>query len=255
MNAYGEPVHGTMQWSSYPKAICVEYPYIAALLRNQTIEIHNVLDQQLLQIIQLNSSVQARGMAFGQGIKVWMEGLARRLRRRPWKAAEQDVNEEEEANYRRQVARYATMPARVLVYGRDAVLAQLVTPLVVQVDGLLDNHEIEVALETADQARNTMSADTNTHVARMQAELDYIYQKAGFLLLQETVFEDALTLLSKGNLDPRVMIAMFGQQAWLSDPVVYLFDGVRGLVDNLGAINDIGTCLMNPAAETYTLFD
>ena len=171
-DSQGSPIRGTLQWSSYPKALCVEFPYIAALLRNNTIEIHNILDQKLLQIIQLNPSFEPRGMSFGHGIRVWMEGMAQRLSRRPWSSSDKkegkDEDEEElQFELRRQVARFSTVPARILVYGRDSVMAQIVTPLLVQVDALLDNRNFEEALDMADQARNTLSTENNTHVERM----------------------------------------------------------------------------------------
>ncbi|KAI7847334.1 hypothetical protein BDC45DRAFT_542029 [Circinella umbellata] len=247
-DSQGSPIRGTLQWSSYPKALCVEYPYIGALLRNNTIEIHNILDQKLLQTIRLDPSFEPRGMSFGHGIRVWMEGMAQRLSRRPWsssvnKEGKDEDEEELRLQLRRQVARFSTVPARILVYGRESVMAQIVTPLVVQVDALLDTKNFEEALDMADQARNTLSAENNTHVERMQSELDYIYQKAGLLLLQETLFEDAFALLSKGNLDPRVVIYLFGdlsQCSWLAEtPSVLLFDGIRSLLDTVGKIEDV----------------
>ncbi|KAI9264960.1 hypothetical protein BDA99DRAFT_437285 [Phascolomyces articulosus] len=246
-DSQGSPIRGTLQWSSYPKSLCVEFPYIAALLRNNTIEIHNILDQKLLQTIPLNPSFEPRGMSFGHGIRVWMEGMAQRLSRRQWpsKKKQRDEQEEEELQFqlRRQVARFSTLPARILVYGRDSVMAQIVTPLVVQVDALLDTKNFEEALDMADQARNTLSTDNHTHVERMQSELDYIYQKAGLLYLQETLFEDAFALLSKGNLDPRVLIYLFGdlsQSSWVEEvPNVLLFDGIRSLLETVGKIEDV----------------
>ncbi|KAI8139926.1 hypothetical protein BJV82DRAFT_625529 [Fennellomyces sp. T-0311] len=241
-DSMGSPIRGTLQWSSYPKALCVEFPYIAALLRNNTIEIHNILDQKLLQVMSMSTSFEPRGMSFGHGIRVWMEGMAARLSRRPWPNSS-NVDEETMFELKRQIARYSTMPARILVYGRDSVMAQIVTPLVVQVDALLDNKNFEEALDMADQARNTLSTDNNTHVERMQSELDFIYQKAGLLLLQETLFEDAFALLSKGNLDPRVVIHLFGdlsQPAWVREsPRVLLFDGIRVLLEGIGKIEDV----------------
>ncbi|KAI9491305.1 hypothetical protein BDB00DRAFT_767359 [Zychaea mexicana] len=249
-DSHGSPIRGTLQWSSYPKALCVEFPYIAALLRNHTIEIHNILDQKLLQIIQLDPSFEPRGMSFGHGIKVWMEGMADRLSRRPWLSSSTSTtnnnnseDDELQLQLRRQVARFSTLPARILVYGRDSVKAQIVTPLVVQVDALLDTKNFEEALDMADQARNTLSTENNTHVERMQSELDFIYQKAGLLLLQETLFEDAFALLSKGNLDPRVVIYLFGdlsQSSWISEtPNVSLFDGIRSLLESIGNIEGV----------------
>ena len=80
VNANGDAIRGTLQWSSYPKALCVEFPYVAALLRNHTIEIHNILDQTLLQTMPLDPSIEAKGISFGHGIKVWMDVLAKKIK-------------------------------------------------------------------------------------------------------------------------------------------------------------------------------
>ncbi|KAL0959675.1 hypothetical protein HGRIS_011374 [Hohenbuehelia grisea] len=52
----GEPVRGTLQWPGYPQSICLDYPYVAALLPNGTIEIHSVETQTIAQVIPLPPS-------------------------------------------------------------------------------------------------------------------------------------------------------------------------------------------------------
>ncbi|KAI7897305.1 vacuolar sorting protein 39 domain 2-domain-containing protein [Mucor mucedo] len=242
INGNGDPIRGTLQWSSYPKALCVEFPYVAALLRNNSIEIHNILDQTLLQTIPLDPSIDAKGMALGHGIKVWMDELAHKLQRHPWQKEEQE-DVELSSQLQREISRYSTAAARILVYGNDTVLAQVSTPLVVQVDSLLENNLVEEAMQLAEQARNTMSSDNNVYVERLRSELDYTYQKSGLLLLKETLFDDAFTLLSKGDLDPRVVIHLFeglAQSKWLKEaPTILLFDGVRALIEEVGSVKDV----------------
>lgn len=242
VNANGDAIRGTLQWTSYPKALCVEFPYVAALLRNNTIEIHNILDQNLLQTIPLEASIDAKGMTFGHGIKVWMDVIAKRLKRHIWPPPS-DHDVDMESQLQREIIRYSTAAARILVFGKDSVMAQVTTPLVVQVDLLLEKNLVEEAMQLAEQARNTMSSDNNVYVERLRSELNYTYQKSGLLLLKETVFDDAFTLLSKGDMDPRVVINMFeglAQSKWLKEsPSVLLFDGVITLVEGLGTIKNI----------------
>ncbi|KAF4564585.1 hypothetical protein EYR40_010751 [Pleurotus pulmonarius] len=47
----GIPIRGTLQWPSYPRSVCLDYPYVASLLPNDTIEIHNVDTQSIAQVI------------------------------------------------------------------------------------------------------------------------------------------------------------------------------------------------------------
>ncbi len=64
----GDPVRGTLEWPSHPESLCtsppfffavlkqtfgtgIDYPYVLALMRNRTIEVHNVETQMIAQIV------------------------------------------------------------------------------------------------------------------------------------------------------------------------------------------------------------
>ncbi|CDO71042.1 hypothetical protein BN946_scf184844.g46 [Trametes cinnabarina] len=47
----GDPVRGTLEWPGHPAAVSLDYPYIATLLPNNTIEIHSVETQSIVQVI------------------------------------------------------------------------------------------------------------------------------------------------------------------------------------------------------------
>lgn len=67
INLNGDPVRGTLQWPSHPLSVCssspspdifaadcttaLEYPYVTALLPDQTIEVHNVESQEIVQTV------------------------------------------------------------------------------------------------------------------------------------------------------------------------------------------------------------
>jgi hypothetical protein len=67
INLHGDPVRGTLQWPSHPLSVCssspsphlfaadcftaLEYPYVTALLPDQTIEVHNVESQEIVQTV------------------------------------------------------------------------------------------------------------------------------------------------------------------------------------------------------------
>ncbi|KAF9460006.1 hypothetical protein BDZ94DRAFT_1170509 [Collybia nuda] len=52
----GDPVRGTLEWSSHPEAVCLDYPYITALLPNGTIDIHNIETQAIVQVVSAPST-------------------------------------------------------------------------------------------------------------------------------------------------------------------------------------------------------
>lgn len=126
----GDPVRGTLQWSSYPKALAVEYPYVAALLRGNVIEVHNILDQKLVQTIRFEPTLELRTLIQGPGMAVWMSTLAKVLNQRQHNEDQQRPDSErsqQEAN------RIPSVLARVLIAGKDSVSALVTTPLVLHV--------------------------------------------------------------------------------------------------------------------------
>ncbi|RUS20562.1 hypothetical protein BC937DRAFT_94937 [Endogone sp. FLAS-F59071] len=239
----GDAIRGTLSWGSYPRSIGVEFPYVASLLRNNTIEIHNILDQQRLQTISFNPNFEPRGVSFGYGVRVWDAALAEKLKRRSNKS-DQGAETEAEQRANAEVARFAAVATRLLVFGKESVMALLTTPLVLQVDTLLENGRLEEALALADQATSTMSPD-NMHSDRMRHELDYLYQKSGLLYLRETVFDDAFQLLYRSKIEPRVVIRLFPDIARQApdkhdEDEIILFDGVWSVAKDLGNIDIIG---------------
>ncbi|KAJ7792918.1 hypothetical protein B0H14DRAFT_3094085 [Mycena olivaceomarginata] len=47
----GDPVRGTLEWPAHPRAVIFDYPYVAALLPNRTIEIHSIETQAIVQVL------------------------------------------------------------------------------------------------------------------------------------------------------------------------------------------------------------
>ncbi|KAL1917008.1 uncharacterized protein VTP21DRAFT_5206 [Calcarisporiella thermophila] len=224
---------GTLHFSSYPRSLCVEYPYAIALLRTGVIEISNIINQERLQEIHLSAG-DCRGVSLSLGMKMWVAVLSERLRTRRLNAADHAGSD--------QVSKLATLTARLLIYGRDSIMALVATPLVVQVDNMLDEGRLEEALVLADQAASTLPPDRQQST-RMMHELEFIYQKTGLIYFGETLFDDASTLLEKGNIDPRVLISLFPEVAI---PAVEreleemeLYEGVHEALRNLGSVNQI----------------
>lgn len=51
INLNGDPVRGTLQWPTHPLSISMEYPYVTTLLQDQTILVHSVESQEIVQEI------------------------------------------------------------------------------------------------------------------------------------------------------------------------------------------------------------
>ncbi|KAF7325882.1 CNH domain-containing protein [Mycena kentingensis (nom. inval.)] len=51
INSNGDPVRGTLEWPDHPRCVVLDYPYVAALLPNRTIEIHSIESQTIMQVL------------------------------------------------------------------------------------------------------------------------------------------------------------------------------------------------------------
>ncbi|KAF9131142.1 transforming growth factor, beta receptor associated protein 1 [Mortierella sp. 14UC] len=260
----GDPVRGTLQFSSYPRALGIEFPYVAALLRGNMIEVHNILDQSLVQTIRFDSALEIRTLVQGPGLAVWMSSLARVLGQQSWqRSAAEDQTQQD-------VSRIATVLARVLFAGKDTVSALVTTPLALHADKLLREGRVEEALLLSEKATATISQE-NRHRERLQLELDFIHQKSGLIYLEETLFDDAFGLFLRGRIDPRAIIFMFPDVLQKQDILgdVKLFGGVRELLNQRGSLHDIinrttarsgdqgtefGNMLLTNAKEVFSQF-
>ncbi|KAL1741926.1 hypothetical protein HDZ31DRAFT_84502 [Schizophyllum fasciatum] len=61
LNTNGDPVRGTLEFDEYPLSTCLDYPYIITALPNNTMVVHNVETQALVQAIPVpdNTHVSA----------------------------------------------------------------------------------------------------------------------------------------------------------------------------------------------------
>ncbi|KAF9583577.1 hypothetical protein BGW38_009117, partial [Lunasporangiospora selenospora] len=164
----GEAVRGTLQWSSYPRALAVEFPYVAALLRNNSIEIHNIIDQRLVQIIRFDPAMEIRHLVQGPGFSVWMSTLAKLLSFDIFQSQDpQSQGQEASEQERRTHYALTHVMARVLIAGRGGVSALVTTPLVLGADALLQNGDVDKALQKSEEATATLSSE-NRHRERIR---------------------------------------------------------------------------------------
>ena len=84
--ASGDAVRGTLEWPASPRSVtAIQWPLVLSLLRDGTVEIHDVTTQTLLQTIPTLDDWQSRqlfGLKFG-GIRVRETGSLDRLRKAP----------------------------------------------------------------------------------------------------------------------------------------------------------------------------
>ncbi|EJC97726.1 uncharacterized protein FOMMEDRAFT_162532 [Fomitiporia mediterranea MF3/22] len=207
----GDPVRGTLEWTSYPVSLCMDYPYVAALLPNHTIEIHSIETQVVVQVIPDSSASEARAIVPSHtGFLVPSTQRTDKLKlvtiRLDSALSDIDVNSLPPS---KSSSRPPLFPrSNVLVLSENSIQALLPSTLISQAEALLESHRIDDVVDLADQSQRKMLG-SNTSDDELADELRYVYQRIGFLCLSETLFEDAGRHLLAGETDPRLLVRYF----------------------------------------------
>jgi len=127
-------------------SVGVEFPYVVALLRNNSVEIHNLVNQKLVQIIQINPSVEPRTISHGFGVRLLVSELLQKLSWVPLTLHKNDeasteaegtkngqADEAMEQEKNKIMRKISAVPAQVILGGKDSIMALANTPLIVQV--------------------------------------------------------------------------------------------------------------------------
>ncbi|GBB97017.1 hypothetical protein RclHR1_00290015 [Rhizophagus clarus] len=249
----GDAVRGTLQWENFPRAISVEFPYVVALLRNNVIEVQNIIEQKHVQTIPFKSKL--RTISTGPGIKVQVAGLMDRLKLESGYLLNEynpNLDNNVSSNVDNDQSNFlATVPTRLIIAGSESVVALAATPFAVQIDSMLDASRVEEAIELSKRMMTTATPE-NVHSERMRHEYNYIQQKSGFLYLGETFFDMACPLFEEGNTDPRLLIQLFGDMRDIirNDDNFTVYSGVKEVVERLGSIEDIVSRDLQSLSET-----
>ncbi|CAG8470925.1 27943_t:CDS:10 [Dentiscutata erythropus] len=197
-------------------------------------------EPQLVQHVPLTP--QTKTISAGPGIKVRISDLMDRLK---LVNVFSEINNDGEQSSQSggdiendQSSLFSNVPTRLILAGSESIMALVTTPLVVQVDTILDsNHveRVEEALDSANQAISTAIPE-NVHSKRMHHEFNYIHQKSGLIYFGATYFDPAFGLFEKGKIDPRILIRLFTdlKDIVCEDEPVYIYSGVKTIFDRLG---------------------
>jgi len=246
----GDPVRGTLMFSTYPRTIsivlplpllilAINYPFVFAMMQNFDIEIHSVESQQIVQII--NSPLvtgNANVRRVPEGSRICLEALAQKLLMVPLNPSQEfpRARRDEEIQIAR---RLATISSRIYVNSNTTISCIITTPWLLQADALLDSNRVEEALLLTDRASQTM--DNMFDAERLFHEVAYINQKAGLVLFRETLFEEAINHLEKVNTDPRLIISLFPAFSDIDTSALSLYSGVRDTLLSLQNVENAGT--------------
>ncbi|BFZ61163.1 hypothetical protein YB2330_002222 [Saitoella coloradoensis] len=246
VNLDGEVTRGTLMWDEYPAEITFEDPHVVALFKNGTLQVHSINTQELVQTVRassrLNNPTSIRHIA--SGYKILSQALADKLVQvRYTLPNETELELDEKLRTRiweeiEAVRRISSTTTSLFITSQTSIATLLTSPLFLHVNALLDQKRIEEALILAEDAMSNMRPE-DMNPERMYHEMTFVHQKAAFLYIGDGLFEDALALLEKGSVDPRLVGGLWGLEFVVEKGSVWVYQGVRSVVEDLGTIDDI----------------
>jgi hypothetical protein len=139
----------------------VDHPYVAALLRNNTVEIHSLVTQEIVQVISLPHTLEPRWLAAcgGNGLVISGGHSEARLELKPVpllrKASMPSEGEPPRTPTHVQppppTGISENVSSKTLVLGRNSIYALCPLTLIAQADALLDKDRVEDAVRLAEQ--------------------------------------------------------------------------------------------------------
>lgn len=164
----GDPVRGTLMFSSYPRAMstptptavvlmaAIDFPHLFALMHNFDIEVHSVETQQIVQTIRSPTlSANPTITRIPAGANFCLPAMAEKLLMVPFdsEVVTPPARRDEEI----QIARRLSMVSSRVALASGKTLSTIITsPWFLQADTLLDANRVEEALALAEQASQTI---------------------------------------------------------------------------------------------------
>ncbi|KAG8888270.1 hypothetical protein FRB99_004130, partial [Tulasnella sp. 403] len=286
MSGSGDPVRGTLEYPGQPISISdetrlgVDYPYIAALLPNNTIEIHSMNTMAIVAVLQCPTTLQASflshslsgylapSMERNSVLRPVMVPLfrptptsppspMRRKRESVAPPAGSGLTPPSSPGPVPSSSRSSTGKAipttrsRTLVSGPRGIHALLPSTLVSQVDSLLESARIDDAIALVEEAKATAEKPETARDEGFIRELHFIQQKIGFQLLFHTRFQEAGEHFLQGEADPRLLIRLFpelrGKMLSPSDEISVF----SGIADDVQKVDSVDAIVMANLVRNY----
>ncbi|KAH7098333.1 hypothetical protein BKA62DRAFT_713277 [Auriculariales sp. MPI-PUGE-AT-0066] len=265
----GNPVRGTLQWQQYPDFICVDSPYVAALMPNRSIEVHSLETLAVVQVIPPTEGASVflePRIIFGS--PHFLAPSSQRIEKlgivslpiipRNEAATKDDSKAAKTSGLTppptpskpgsTEASNIPRSPmhtrSSVLALGSNGLQTLVPTTLISQAESLLENNRLEDLQIMVGQARKRLSTGALIVEDDTAEELRYVNLRIGYILLERTSFEDAGNHLFRGDLDPRLLLRHFPEFApspLLVPPeaAVPVYAGIADSITALGSVEDI----------------
>jgi len=179
VSSKGDATRGTLQWQYYPNSIAFQYPYVLALMDDNTLTAHNIIDQKLIQTIHIPKDIQPL----------------------------QIINAKLLFNNNEQKNDSKNLNAKILLYSNNKLYTLTMKPIDFQLEEMMNEKYVNYALFLLEH--NILKEEYQTEIK--EAKLRKFYRKAGYVLMNETLFDDALEYFQKGNASPINLINLFDE--------------------------------------------
>ncbi|QSL66996.1 hypothetical protein MERGE_001383 [Pneumocystis wakefieldiae] len=211
----GNVVRGTIMFSEYPISLASEFPFLMALMDNSFVEIHNIIDQTLVQVVQspFLGSITNIFRTFGH-LCIFSESLMKKIvmvKAMSSKDPETQDDHIKNNNFLEEMniaTRLSSIPSKVFLIGENGVSCLVFDSILVHVDELLNLKEVDDALLFIKDFTKIITPE-NIHSERIYHEISYIRQKSGFVYLEKILFDDAIIQFEESDIDPRLVISLF----------------------------------------------
>ena len=222
-----------------------DYPYVAALLPNKTIEIHSIETQTVVQSISESSAPDIHSVVPSHA--GYLVPATHRTDKLKLVTLRLDADPRELDPSALPPSKSSLRPplfprCSVLVLSENSIQALLPSTLISQADILLESHRINDVVDLADQSQRKLLG-SSTSDDDLAEELRYVYQRIGFQCLSETLFEDAGRHLLAGETDPRLLVRYFpdlrGNVLSIA-PAVDIYAGIAEHLPRAASIDEIG---------------
>ncbi|KAG9013429.1 hypothetical protein FRB90_006050 [Tulasnella sp. 427] len=279
MTGNGDPTRGTLDYPQHPLSICIDYPYVAALLPNGTVEIHSIVTLSIVAVLSCPTTLQPCLLSSSNGgylvpslqrnsaIKPAVIPLLNPPPSTPTKSRSRDnptsppsgsgltppSTPVPQPSLKRSVSGRSTKSISEASYSRSGTLVAglrgmhslLPSTLGSQIDSLLESNRMQDAVDLLSQVREKLEKSTGVVDEGEIREVLLIHQRIAFRYLFATSFEDAGKHFLLGKTDPRLLVRLFPElrgDVITSSEELAVFAGV---VDQARAFDSIDSIIRN----------
>ena len=216
----------------------VDYPYVAALLPDQVIQVYSIETQVIVQTIPWTSNSASDILLFSHsGFLVPSVQRAEKLGM--MSVSLDDLTSSPASN---SSLRPPVFPrSSILIASENTISSLLPSTLLSQAESLLEHRRRDDVIDLAEQSQRKVMGSSAAD-EDLADELRYVYQRLGWQAFSDTLFEDAGRYLLEGGTDPRLLVRYFPNLRGnlLEGERVELFGGLVKHLPREESIDEIG---------------